>query len=175
MKTIIVPLTKSAWMKGRIGKMEKQDWFLGLKKALILRDTITDSEVIIVSNVKIPYQPSEIEMYRMAAKKLGAEKIRMVSECFDTISQIDWSFQTAKKENGRLIFISTWTHWLRVQWILLRLKQRVVKHLICWGRPRPRELLTDLILTFLFPMIDMLGMRKKFLDTVKKRRLAGKF
>jgi hypothetical protein len=48
-------------------------------------------------------------------------------------------------------------------------------HLWAFGIPRPRDVLTDAILTVASPFIDLLGLRETFLEWLRNSRAQGKF
>lgn len=180
-RTIVVPIPKSPHSKGRIGPEEWQDWYRGLKKAISIARSKDMAEVLILSNAQYSGQPHEVDLYYGALAKLGATtdvNIRAIKEGYETIEQVDRSFKLAAEEKKELIFVSTWLHYLRVQWLIWRCKAVApsvkVKHCIVFGIPRPREMLSDIILTILFPLVDICGGRQFFLKAVNKRRIKGK-
>lgn len=171
---LIVPLTKSPH-SGRIGKKEWQDWYRGLALAKkILRPGV--DKILVVSDVKIKGEKHEADIYVSALQELNVDTadIVVIKSAQETIGQIDVAKEIGQKENLSLVFISTWTHYLRVRWITFFDKIRA-KHFTTFGIPRPREAFTDLISTFLFPLIDILGLRKKFKERVSLRRKQGRF
>lgn len=176
-KTLIVPLSKSPHPQGRIGPIMLQDWFQGLRRAVLIARLLPKTEILVLSNLKVSGQPHEADVYTEALTKLGAINIRVIRECYETIEQINRSFELAVEEKKDLMFISTFLHYLRVQWLIWRHPKNMrvsVKHCAVFGIPRPREALTDIILAFLFPFIDLFGVRRWFLKVVNQRRLSGK-
>lgn len=180
--TIVIPVAKSPHSKGRILPEEWQDWYRGIKKAVsIARQSEKGSvEVLVLSDAKYYGQPHEADLYYRALTKLGATiyvNIRIIREGYETIEQVNRSFELAAEEGKELIFVSTFFHYPRVQWLIWRCKTTVpvkVRHCVAVGIPRPREAITDIILTLLFPLIDIFGGRRFFLKAVNKRRLKGK-
>ena len=172
--TIIVPIIKSPHSKGRIGPEKFQDWFRGLKKAVSIAIK-SDGEVLVISNAQYTNQSHESDLYCKALTKLSQVRHRVIRDGRETIEQVDLSFKLAKEEKKELVFVSTFFHYPRVQWLIWRCKSASkVSHYISFGIPRPREMLTDIALAFLFPLIDILGGRQLFIRAVNKRRIEGK-
>ena len=173
-KYFIVPITKSPHKRGRLGPVELQDWYQGVKKAVSLLKQIPDSKILIVSDVHIDGEEHEADIYVRALRGLGVggEDMVVVKDCYETIGQVDMIKKIAKEQSYKLIFISTFLHFPRV-WLLARGMN--VKHYLALGLPRPREAITDIILSFLFPIIDVLGGRVWFQKKVLHRRKEGVF
>ncbi|OGZ43903.1 MAG: hypothetical protein A3J55_00525 [Candidatus Ryanbacteria bacterium RIFCSPHIGHO2_02_FULL_45_17b] len=176
-ETLIVPLTKSPHPRGRIGPTRWQDWFRGLRRAVTIAKVIPNAEILILSNVRVANQPHEADLYSEALAEMGVISFRVIRECYETIEQINYSIDLAIQERKNLIFVSTFLHYLRVEWLILTHPDRKlveVKHYSVLGIPRPKEALTDIVLTVLFPLIDLVGGRQWFLRAVNSRRLTGK-
>lgn len=180
-KTIVIPVAKSPHSKGRIGPEKWQDWFQGVKRAVSIAKRLgTGTEVLILSNAQYSGQQHEVDLYYEAFVGLGGRtgiNIRVLREGYETIEQINRSFELAVTERKELVFISTFFHYLRVQWLIWRCKTAKVKvkhYVVLFGIPRPREILTDIALTILFPLIDIFGGRRFFLKAVNRRRIKGK-
>lgn len=173
-RTYILPLTKSPWPTGRVGAMQAQDWYRGVVLAKNLLSTFTPSEILILTNVAIPNERSEQEMYAQALAecRVPPEQVRCILDGYETIEQIEIADALARREDAQLVVISTWTHYPRVRWLS---RGRKFLHYIAWGIPRPRDLFTDAILTLLFPALDILGLRDRWLESLRKRRISGKF
>jgi len=175
-ETLMIPLTKSPHSQGRIGPVRLQDWYRGLKRAVSITKRIP-SEILVLSNVKVTNQPHEADLYSEALVQMGVVSFRVIRECYETIEQINYSIDLAIQERRNLIFVSTFLHYPRVQWLILThpdIKLVKVKHYGALGVPRPREAFTDIVLTILFPLIDLLGGRRWFLRAVNRRRSSGK-
>lgn len=171
---LIVPITKSPHSKGRIGPVKMQDWYRGLAKAVLLQRKFVGSKILILSNVHIRGEEHEADIYTRALYDFGVkeENLLVIKDCYETIGQIDVIKQVAKEANYKLIFVSTWLHFGRVWWLTRGMK---IKHYIAFGIPRPRESLTDIILTFMFPIIDILGKKEWFRKKVIIHREQGIF
>ena len=173
--TIIVPIIKSPHSKGRIGPEKFQDWFRGLKKAVSIAIK-SDGEILVISDAQYTNQSHESNLYCKALAKLSQVRHRVIRNGRETTEQVDLSFKLAEVEKKELVFISTFFHYPRVQWLIWRCKSKKLKvsHYISFGIPRPREMLTDIVLAFMFPLIDILGGRQLFIRAVNKRRIEGK-
>ncbi|MGD0328127.1 MAG: ElyC/SanA/YdcF family protein [Minisyncoccia bacterium] len=173
---IIVPLIKNPSSKGRFGPTEKQDWYTGLVKAESLsRKDWPAATILLVSAFQANGEKTEMEFYRLALEiNINKENIVEVKKGQETIEQLQVANEYAKKKNAELIIISSILHYPRVWWICRRDGIKA-KHHCTGGIPRPREVLTDITLIFLFPLIDLLGGRKWFQKKVQMRRASGKF
>lgn len=171
----IVPLTKNPNRVGRIGPEEKQDWFKGLVKAKNLFQKFPNSKIIIISNVFFLDGNNEADIYKNTLKRLGVkeEDIIVIRENFETLGQVETAKKITLEKKEELIVVSTWLHYLRVRYLFL--KEKKVKHHVVFGIPRPREVFTDIVLTFLLPLIDLMGLRKSLKKRIEKRRRNGKF
>lgn len=167
----IIPLTKSPLPhKGRWGTIEKQDWYRGLVLASQLASTNPEAKVAVISAVHVMGAPSEADNYFETLQKLGVpkERIVVIREAQETIGQIE----IATKLEGEKVFVVAPTHYLRVLWLLLGCKN--CKVIVGWGRPRPAEAITDMVIAFVFPFIDMFrGGGKWFQRLVTNRRKKG--
>lgn len=181
-RTIVVPVIKSPHYKGRIGPEKWQDWYRGIKKAVCIAKARhkEGAEVLVLSNAQYSGQPHETDLYCGVLAKLGATtdvNLRVIREGYETTEQINRLFELAFGEKKELVFVSTFFHYPRVQWLIWRYKTAIsvkVKHYAVFGIPRPREMITDIVLDALFPLIDIFGGRQWFLRAVNKRRIKGK-
>lgn len=169
---VFVPLTKSPKPhKGRIGSEELQDWYRGLMLASTLTKSSPDSTIFVVSNVHIKHAPHEADLYQETLLKLGVnrEQITVLKRAKETIGQI----QITKEIYGTgtdVTYIVAPSHYMRTLWLTRDTKSKVV---IGWGLPRPKELVTDIVLSFIFPLIDFCGKREWFQKLVIQRREKG--
>ena len=178
---IVVPIIKSPHSSGRIGQRKMQDWFRGVKKSVSISQK-TNGEILVISNAQYLNQKHEVDLYREALYELGMVNPRVVREGYETIEQINLSFQLAAKERKDLVFVSTFSHFPRVWWLVASCKRHYKKigtpikarNYVAFGISRTREMITDIVLAVLFPLIDILGGRKLFLRMVNRRRLKGK-
>ncbi|HWB33881.1 MAG TPA: ElyC/SanA/YdcF family protein [Candidatus Paceibacterota bacterium] len=170
---LIVPLTKSPHATGRYGPRAWQDWYRGLLKARNILSASPDSCILVISAVHITGEKSEEELYVKALEELGVKrgKLVVIRKAQETIEQIRIAVDMGRSLGLQPVFISTWLHYPRVRWLCRGMQAR---HVVAWGIPRPREAITDVVLAFLFPVIDLAGKREWFLNRVTKRRMMGK-
>ncbi len=174
MDELIVPLTKSPLpFKGRVGKLEDQDWFVTCQLAVERLRKSPRSKIAIISDVEIPGAGHEAHHYLQTFTKMGVSdgQILFIKAEHETIGQIERALIEASRRNMRLMFISSALHYPRVRWLTLG---KNVSHRVVYGTPRPKEALTDLLLAVAFPVLDLLGFRRKFQEMTRKRRLSGK-
>lgn len=175
--TIVLPLSKSPFPRGRVGPETWQDWYRGAVRANKFAISTPNSEVLILSNMTYD-GVSEVGKYIWAFNQIDIKTpLRVIRECTETIGQINFLFKYAKSEGKDIIIVSTFLHYLRVQWLIWQnpLSRKVrYKHYAAWGIPRPREAVTDIILIFLFPLLDIFGLRDRFLRAVHQHRALGK-
>lgn len=174
MNILIWPVAKNPAM-GRIGPKEWQDWYRGCAKAVKLERKLSslghNVKIAVVSAVHIAGHVAEVYYIMSALNELGARNVHKRLSSYETIGEMESVRGIAQQENAKLIVISTFGHYLRVAWLIRNMN---AEHYIAFGLPRWRELITDAILTFLFPIIDSAGQRKWFLNKVVRRRISGK-
>ncbi len=184
---IIIPVTKGPHPKGRFGPKEKQDWYRSLAKAVTIARK-RKSGILIISAMKIIGEEGEADTYRAALLEMGLEetadfsvmlgdcsdgKFIIIRECCETIGQMEEIALLARNFGFMPVFVSTLLHYLRVRWLAWGIRS---EHYCSFkGRPRPREAITDLILTMAFPILDLLGLREWFQGCITKHRAGGKF
>jgi len=180
--TYIVPVTKSPHQTGRIGPRRFQDWYRGAVKAREYLGKYHPARILVLSDVHVNGEKHEADLYHKALTDAGVEEhgIEVIKEEQETIGQIDRLYKIAEEENAKLVIISTFLHYLRVAWLVWRKRTYrsglvEVTHRAAFGIPRPREVITDVILWFVFPVIDLLGGRLWFQRKVSGRRVSGAF
>ncbi len=169
---LICLMSKSALPRsGRIGPEHLQDWYRGCIKAIKLARKLNGK--IFIPTAFASQGENEADFYALVFKDLGAKEgeVTTVQLGFETIEQLNVALETAERAGRSLIIVSSILHFPRVLWLT---RMENVTHRVIIGIPRPKEALTDLALMVLFPIIDILGLRKKFLAYMKKRRLDGK-
>ena len=172
MKTILAIVTKSPWPKGRIGRIERQDWYQTCVMASYMHRTILDSEVVVSSATRVDGADNEEEYYKKIMCSLNTPLVAL-GKGNETIVQLKLFKEMATTESAKLILLTTWSHYLRVLWLCWR--QKVKAEIIAVkGIPRPTELITDIILTFVYPLVDICGLEKWFIRKVVNRRVKGK-
>lgn len=188
-RRVIMIMSKSAWPEGRNGEHEDQDWVLVVKKAIeIYRESVSagiPAVMVAVTGFKNKSSAfSEIHYYREELMRRGfedGEGVEFLSQGIDTTTQLLAAYRFAKAHNACMYVVSTQLHFVRVSWItwwdkVKGLHDLDIKHFVPdrVGIPRKEEIKNDLILMFLFIIIDILGLRSQFLAYVEKRRATGK-
>jgi hypothetical protein len=174
MKTIIGILTKSPHPQGRVGPREKQDWYRQCVDVVELHRKIPESEIVVTSALHIKGARREEEYYTEAILSLG-DSVIALEKGVETIEQIRVFKEYISVHEAKLILSVTFTHFLRVVWLCFRAQLTVTKYKVSWGIPRPKEFVTDIILTFLYPILDILGKGTWFMEKVQARRKEGNF
>lgn len=176
---ICLPLSKSSWPEGRIGKEEFQDYFRIVKKTIdLLRENKVD-KILLLSNFKAKKaSKSELEnMIDICDKhNVEREKLHIEEYGYDTLSQLKFTLNICNINNQDLVIISSLTHYPRVKWITNRLNKKYkikVQHKIILGIPRIHDALYDIPLMFIYPIIDLLGYSDEFSENIKRRRDSG--
>lgn len=170
MHYIIVPLSKSPQPEGRIGPEELQDWYRQCVKAVQLArrrnaPLVTSSSFVMKDSV------SDEEQYGRVISLLGCELVRLgVGD--NTIDQLAELKSYARQHGVKIVLVATWLHYLRVKWLCMR-ENVDADVFISGGMPRPKEAITDLILTILYPLIDLLGKKEAFERYIRSRRALG--
>lgn len=175
MGTYILPLTKSPHPQGRIGSQKNQDWYRALVKTRVLFFKFSPAKILIISDVLLPGNIHEADIYIKTLKSLGFtdNDIVLMKEAHETIGQIETAKKFAQEKNDELIVVSTFLHSLRAKYLFRGYK--LIKHFSVFGIPRPREIFTDIILTFGLPLLDFLGLRNWFKRKINQRRSGGKW
>jgi hypothetical protein len=170
---LVLPVTKGPHPTGRVGPVERQDWFRGLVKATRLLRTLSPSKILVLSDVHVANEEHEADIYLAALRRLGVDESRLmvVRDARETSGQVEAAKAIARREDMELVVVTTALHYLRVRWLFRGFE---ATHHVVFGIPRPREAVTDLVLTFLFPLLDLAGGRAKFVEKVTERRLGGK-
>ena len=170
-KKIICPITKSPSKNntGRIGPINKQDWYQGIEVAIEIHKKTPNSQIAIITNFKPNTDEHEADIYLEILNRRGINNIIIIREGLETIGQIEAAKKLAKKSEADLVLVSTSLHFLRVKYYA----GSGVLHKISWGIPRPLEVPRDIILIFLAPLIDVFGIRGIYKDILIKRRGKG--
>lgn len=175
MYTLIVPLTKSPEpIRGRIGKKEHQDWYRSCSKAANLVRTTKHTKILLITNFRAPGCRSDLGAYASTLIQLGVSRhdIIPIQEESETIGQVQHAESFARERNTKLIFIASLLHAPRVWWLMHSMHNAQL--VVTYGIPRPKEAFTDIVLIFLFPLIDLFGKRKWFQELTSNRRDSGK-
>ncbi len=172
---LLLPLTKSAWPRGRIGPEWVQDWYRALVKAVSLQQRYRPSIILVASAFHPRSEIPEVDTYSRALRQFGLtpeQDFYVVRQGHETTGQIKFASEEADRRGQKLVIITTWLHYPRVL-CLLRGRKDVILY-GAFGVPRPYEAVTDVALWFLFPIICAIGFRDRFLALVARRRMAGK-
>lgn len=172
MNYLILPLAKNPPI-GRFGPRKLQDCYRTCVKAVELKRRLVSEghrvQIVIVSTMHIPGRMSEPEYYTSTLLELGETSPRLALQSYETIGELAGVLNLAENEQSNLIVVCTFGHYLRVLWLL---RGESVELHTAFGLPRWRELLTDTLLAFVFPIIDLLGGRKWFQNKVVTERKA---
>jgi len=170
----LLPLTKNPDPKGRFGPKEKQDWYVSLVKTQQIFRELDSAKILIISDV-VSNDVNEADTYVSTLKDLGIknEEIVVIRENYETIGQIETAKKFAQEKNDELVVVSTFLHSLRARYLFRGYKP--IKHFSVFGIPRPREIFTDIVLTFGLPLLDFLGLRNWFKRKIDQRRSGGKW
>ncbi len=169
--------------KGRTGKDEDQDWYHVLKCAIQSIAANPHSTLVIPSAFKCADGSKESEFYRetslVIATSLGIpdmeKRILVLEKGTETIGQLHALKELLREnENSQLLIVSTFLHTWRIRYLCWKDNVKATHKIGSWlGFPRWAEACTDIVFTFLFPLIDSCGLRKKFLAFVESRRAKG--
>ncbi len=180
---IYLPLSKSSWIEGRIGKEKYQDYFQIVKKSIYLinknKKNETLDKILLLSDFKSKKaEKSELDnMINICDKfKVDIENLIIEKYGYDTLSQLRYTFDFCKKNNNDLTIISSLTHYPRVVWISWKLNKKYkikYKNKIGFGIPRIHDVVYDIVLIFIYPIIDLLGYSEKFSSIIQRRRNKG--
>jgi hypothetical protein len=152
-----------------------QDWYCGIRKSLDFSYSVYGSQILVLSRVKVEGQRSEVDIYCEALRELGCISPRVIEEGYETIGQIEYAIDLARKENQKLTIFVSFLHYPRVVWICRKCKDVDIDIRPVLGIPRPKEAITDFILIFVYPILDTLfsGFRVWFQNRVIGRREMG--
>lgn len=176
---IYLPLSKSSWMNGRIGPERYQDCFVIIKKSIDLLNENKINKILLLSDFHAKKaEISEMNYMLKICKQYNVlnENIIIEDYGYDTLSQIKFTLNLCKQNDESLIIISSVLHYPRVVWICWRLNKKhniKIKNKIGFGIPRLDDMFFDILLMFLYPVIDLCGFSENFSLTIKRRRNSG--
>jgi vancomycin permeability regulator SanA len=174
-----LPLSKSSWIEGRIGPEKYQDCFRLIKISIDLLNKNKIEKILLLTDFKSKQsEKSELEYITEICKRFNVadNNLHIEKYGYDTLSQVNFALDLSNKNNSQLLIISSALHYPRVMWIAHRLNKKYkvkVIHKVAWGIPRPRDILFDIALIFLYPILDMLGFSEWFTKHIKIRRDKG--
>lgn len=167
-------LPKSPFPEGRIGPERMQDWFGQCVLAIKLAEALDEeTEIITSSEFQTDEGVSDETQYEKIIKYRFNENLGILSQGRESVGHITAMSEYAKKQQAKFILVVTWVHYPRMLWVAFR-EHVDVDLRIAFGIPRPKEMVTDVILTFLYPVLDLMGLKQKFLERVGARRVTGK-
>ncbi len=162
--------------RGRIGKKQHQDWYRAVEIGVGIVRNDPKSRLLLVTGFSTPDEGTEMDCYLSTLKEFGIEAgdIIRIREATETVGQLAGAKSYANQNHNELTIVCTFLHAARVKYLCWRsgLKGDIKVAVLGW--PRPQEALTDLILTFVFPLLDLIGQREWFLRKVGARRSSGK-
>ncbi|HQA95775.1 MAG TPA: hypothetical protein PLN18_00180 [Candidatus Colwellbacteria bacterium] len=180
----VLPLTKSPHRRGRLGSRESQDWYASVRQISRVFDRLTckrhripEKDIVLICDFQEASDQAEADLYAVAMEEFGIYNPRIIRDGLETIRQVDVAFDLAAFEGKRIIFFGTWFHYLRILWIIRRHpKSKEVPWELrgAFGIPRPKEAVTDIILTLVFPILDLFGLRSWFVELTNRRRAEGR-
>lgn len=174
-----LPLSKSSWLEGRIGPEKYQDCFRLIKISIDLLNKNKVNKILLLSEFKSKQsKKSELEYIVELCKRFNVsdESLHIEKYGYDTLSQLRFTLDLCSKNNDELLILSSPLHYPRVRWTTYRLNKKYkvkVSHKIAWGIPRPGDIVFDICLMFIYPVVDILGFSKWFTEHVKIRRDKG--
>ena len=172
--TIYGIMPKSPWPQGRIGSEFMQDWYAQCTEAAeqVRKHKHRGIEIVVSSETHVKGAEREDRYYRDALGHLGVIPT-LLCKGTETESHICALGEYAATREADLVIIVTKAHYWRVRWICWRqgVKASLIK---VAGWARPSELRSDWVLTFLYPIIDLCGLKGRFLQLVRTRRDSGK-
>lgn len=169
--------------KGRVGKQKQQDWFHGVSKALAIWRGNPGAKIIVPAGFQAADCESDAEVYKRMLWEAGDDAIiGAMSSTTETVGQLTRTFYSINKidaPHSVVWVVASILHMPRVWWICWRLLRRwrtkpTIHYVMVGGRPRPQEAITDIILTFAYPILDLLGMSGWFVKKLSQRRDDGK-
>jgi hypothetical protein len=178
----IVPLLKSPlalpgekWWQKRYGSKEKQDWYQILEKtAHVFRESDPEMTMVLVVSENCFGGIAETETYVDNLIELGipSRNIEIIRKGRETIGQMNAAVETCEAMVDTTVFVCSRLHWLRVHGLAAEYSKNT-EVVSVGGIPRPIEAVTDLLLAFVFPTIDLFGGRDWFIRKTTGRRAAG--
>lgn len=176
-KILVFPLPKTPQkclgkgiLNKRFGPERWQDWFqVFLKATKVAREL--SAQILITSSFEVS-GTAEADIFITLLQNLNFQHTQILEKrtATETIGHLETALTVAEELNAQLIVVSSNFHYFRALWLC---RNKNVKHIWVWGLPLPRELLTDLILSVVFPPIHILGMEKRFRQLIENRRKKG--
>lgn len=177
MTRYVVPINKVPYPQRRLfpKKREWQNWYRIDERVALWSKRYPDAKVPILTSFKLAGEiepESAIHARTLAELGVRPELLRFEDNILDTIDQVDRLRKIVAEDGSEiLVVVCDPLQFLRVRWLCRDLK---FKYEIVWGLPNMQELVTDLLLAIIFPIVDTLGYGKKFSDWSRSRRLKGK-
>jgi len=182
----VCPIPKSPWMKGsswikdRVGKVIYQDWYRALVKSVNLirqyeRERHEVSALVVgeFENKDIGYEDSSFYKAQLKRLEINESKIIVLKRGVETIGQLDVIQGWAELKETMVVIVCSPFHWPRI-WFETR-KNGWIAREWAWGIPRPYEMVTDLVLSIIYPIAVWTGNKERLLSVFTKRRYKGTF
>jgi vancomycin permeability regulator SanA len=176
---ICLPLSKSSWLEGRIGPEVYQDCYRIVKISIDLLNKNKIDKILLLSDFKSKQSTkSELEYITEICQKhnVNHNNLHIEKYGYDTLSQIKFTLSLCKENKNDLLIVSSLLHYPRVRWIAYRVNKKYkvnTKHKVALGIPRVRDAICDILLIFIYPIIDLLGYSLWFTKHMKIRRDKG--
>lgn len=173
MKTLIVPLTTSPHVR-RLGPRKYWDIVRRARRTVELYREYSRNglcQILVLSKVHVAGHLPEADLSVELLEEWGQTKIRIVRECFQTKSQVEYIKDLAAREGWeKVVFVCTWLHYLQVRHLARGMEAEI--HGV-FGMPYLRESLVNVVWTvgqFILPT----RLAKSIENFVEERRAFGK-
>jgi hypothetical protein len=158
----------------RSGERYDADWYrtviiaAGVKRSLEAKDQ--NAEILILCDAQYEGGRPEADYYVEALNEQLEYAPRVIIYGHDTVTQLEWALRIARAEKKELIVVAAWIHAWRARWIL-----RGTGTHICAvnGKGHPQYVRWDIILLFLYPFIELIGLKNAFLAYGERKRKGG--
>lgn len=171
MLTVLI-ITKPPFGVRRFPCLKLQDWYQILAKTIQYQSRAKCS-VVIPTAVELKGEEPELHTFARYAREMGIQSLHLFPRGDDTYSQI--AFARGHFTQGEEIVVAcSVLHFPRVWWIAQREGLDVKRWIIAWGLPRLADFFFDPLLTVLYPIIDLCGLKFIFWELVSHRRRAGR-
>lgn len=171
MKSILFLPTQGPHLP-RPGRADQADWRTQCRIAAQLQREISDAIIFVPSAFQQEGARSELELYarQLLADGVSENALLLTRLGFETVEQCELAMALAERERARLIVICCRVQLPRVRYLF---KGNAVELVIAEGIPNRRLRYTNLVLTFVFPALDGLGLRAWWKRLVVRQRRRG--
>lgn len=162
--------------KSRWGSKELQDfWHSCAKAAMILDENQNpESKILLITNFQTN-EGNEADYFSEILIDLDVDynKIKVIREGVETLEQLLTAKYLVENDGSKLLIVCTFLHFLRVRWICW-MEEIEARFKVAFGLPEPKNAVMNIILTAVYPILDLLGCSGWFQNLVIKRREKGK-